>query len=154
MSTNRVIGVDNRLPWHFSSDLKRFKQITMGKPLLMGRKTHDSIGRPLPGRLNIVLTSDHAYQAPGCTVVHSLEEALKAAGDADELMVIGGASLYERLLPEADRLYLTQIEREFSGDTFFPQIDWQAWREIERIDVADDPTVFFRYSYRTLERRS
>ena len=153
MSSNRVIGVDNRLPWHFSSDLQRFKRITMGKPLLMGRCTHESIGRPLPGRQNIVLTTDAGYRAEGCTVVHSLEDALRAADDAEELMVIGGASLYERLLPKADRLYLTLIEREFSGDTFFPQIDWADWTEVERISISDDPSVFFRYSYRTLERK-
>jgi dihydrofolate reductase len=154
MSSNRVIGVDNRLPWHFSSDLQRFKRITMGKPLLMGRKTHESIGRPLPGRQNIVLTSDTGYEAPGCTVVHSLDEAIAAAGNAEELMVIGGATLYDRLLPAADRIYLTLIEREFAGDTFFPQIDWQEWEETERVNVVDDPSVFFRYSYRLLNRKA
>ncbi|NJD05179.1 MAG: type 3 dihydrofolate reductase [Methylococcaceae bacterium] len=153
MSSNRVIGVDNRLPWHFSADLQRFKRITMGKPILMGRHTHESIGRPLPGRHNIVLTTDPDYQAAGCTVVHSLEAAFEAAGSEPELMVIGGSALYERLLPRADRLYLTLIDREFTGDTFFPEFLWEDWQEVERVAVDNDPTVFFHYRFVVLDRR-
>jgi dihydrofolate reductase len=153
MGENRVIGVDNRMPWHLSADLKRFKRITMGKPLVMGRRTHESIGRPLPGRKNIVLTSDPAYAAPGCVVVHSLEDALEEA-DADEVMVIGGSSLYEKLLPKADRLYLTLIHRTFAGDTFFPQLKWDDWTEIERLDVEDDPDSGLSYSFLVLERKT
>ncbi|MGX2028634.1 MULTISPECIES: dihydrofolate reductase [Methylocaldum] len=153
MGENRVIGVDNRMPWHLSADLKRFKQITMGKPLVMGRRTHESIGRPLPGRKNIVLTSDRAYVAPGCVVVHTLRDALGEA-DADEVMVIGGSSLYETLLPKADRLYLTLIHREFVGDTFFPEFEWKEWSEIERLDVTDDPDSGLSYSFLVLERKA
>lgn len=153
MGENRVIGVDNRMPWHLSADLKRFKRITMGKPLIMGRRTHESIGRPLPGRKNIVLTSDPAYVAPGCVVVHSLEDALEEA-DTDEVMVIGGSTLYEKLLPKADRLYLTLIHRTFAGDTFFPQLKWSEWTEIERLDAEDDPDSGPSYSFLILERKT
>ncbi len=152
LSANRVIGVDNRMPWHLSADLKRFKAITLGKPLLMGRKTHESIGRPLPGRHNIVLTTDPGYRAEGCSVAHSLDEAMDLAGDADELMVIGGASLYETFLPQADRLYLTLIEREFEGDTYFPAFSPEDWREVESKTVADDTNVDFTYRFLVLQR--
>jgi dihydrofolate reductase len=152
MGENRVIGVDNRMPWHLSADLKRFRQITLGKPIVMGRKTHESIGRPLPGRKNIVLTSDRSYGAPGCTVVHGLDEALREA-DAEEVMVIGGSSLYQEFLPQADRLYLTLIHREFPGDTFFPEFDWAAWREVAREDVDEDPASGLSYSFLVLERK-
>jgi dihydrofolate reductase len=152
MGANRVIGADNRMPWHLSADLKRFRQITMGRPILMGRKTHQSIGRPLPGRQNIVLTSDPAYRAPGCAVVHDLDAALSEA-EGEELMVIGGAALYRALLPRADRLYLTLIHREFAGDVFFPEFEPGEWRERSREDVADDPDSGLSYSFVVLERR-
>lgn len=153
MSKNRVIGVDNRLPWHLSADLKRFKGITMGKPILMGRKTHESIGRPLPGRTNIVLSSDPAYRAQACVVVHSVEEALRAAADAEELMIIGGSSLYQCFLPKAERMYITLIGREFTGDALFPAFAVEEWKELERVDVNDDASVDFPYSFLVLERR-
>lgn len=153
MGENRVIGVDNRMPWHLPADLKRFRQITMGKPILMGRRTHESIGRPLPGRKNIVLTADRRYTAAGCTVVHDLDEALREAEAAgDEAMVIGGAALYREFLPRAERLYLTLIHRAFDGDTFFPEFDWREWRETAREDVADDPESGLSYSFLVLER--
>ena len=122
MAENRVIGVDNRMPWHLSADLKRFRKITSGNPIVMGRKTHESIGRPLPDRVNIVLTRDSSYQALGCIVVHNLEQAMRAAGEAAELMVVGGAGLYREFLPLADRIYLTLIHRAFDGDTFFQAV--------------------------------
>lgn len=153
MGENRVIGVENRMPWHLSADLRRFRQITMGKPLLMGRRTHESIGRPLPGRKNIVLTSDREYIAPGCVVVHAIADALREAA-ADEIMVIGGSSLYEKLLPTAVRIYLTLIHHEFAGDTFFPEFDWTEWSEIERLDVTDDPESGLSYSFLVLERKT
>jgi dihydrofolate reductase len=153
MSRNRVIGSDNRLPWHLSADLKRFKAITMGKPILMGRKTHESIGRPLPGRTNIVLTGNPGYHAPGCLVVSSLGEAMDAAQGCEELMIIGGSSLYRRFLTDADRLYLTLIDQDFSGDTFFPEFDPADWVEVAREDVPDDPQAAFKYSFLILERR-
>ena len=151
MGENRVIGANNQMPWHLSADLKRFRQITMGKPMLMGRKTHESIGRPLPGRKNIVLTANPDYQAAGCVVVHSLDEALQEA-DAEELMVIGGAALYRECLPLAERLYLTLIHREFAGDTFFPEFDPAAWRETAREDIDHDPDSGLSYSFVTLDR--
>jgi len=154
LSSNRVIGKDNRLPWHLSADLKRFKAITWGKPILMGRKTHESIGRPLPGRKNIVLSSDPNYRTEGCTTVHSLTEAMEMAGEAEELFIIGGSSLYERFLPEADRLYLTLIEREFEGDSYFPPFLFEDWWVVESEIVTDDPSVDYTYQFLVLEKHS
>ena len=147
MTESRIIGKDQRLPWHLPADLKRFRQLTLGKPILMGRKTHESIGKPLPGRENLVLTTDMGYLAAGCTVVHSLSEALDSAGNATELMVIGGAALYREFLPRADRLYVTLIHRSFEGDTVFPEIDWEDWRETERTTVNDDAQSGCKYSF-------
>ncbi|MCP5196213.1 MAG: type 3 dihydrofolate reductase [Gammaproteobacteria bacterium] len=128
LSHNRVIGRDNRLPWRLPADLRFFKQTTMGKPLLMGRRTWESIGQPLPGRRMIVLSRDSAYHAPGCVVVRSLDKALELAGVVPEIIVIGGASLYAQTLPLAKRLYLTLVEAEISGDTWFPEWDRQNWQ--------------------------
>lgn len=152
MARNRAIGLAGGMPWHLSADLKRFRRITLGKPIIMGRKTHESIGRPLPGRRNIVLTSDRGYAAPGCTVVHDLDSAL-AAADGEETMIIGGAALYADCLPKADRLYLTLIHQDFAGDTFFPEFDRDDWCEVERTDVDDDAESGLRYSFLVLERR-
>ncbi len=140
------------MPWHLSADLKRFKAITWGKPILMGRKTYESIGCPLPGRKNIVLTTNPAYCASGCEVAHTLNEAMDLAGDADELMVIGGATLYDSFLPEADRLYLTIIERYFEGDTFFPEFSLEDWRIVDCETISADPSVDFTYRFLVLER--
>jgi dihydrofolate reductase len=152
MADNHVIGHNNRLPWHLPADLKHFRAITLGKPVLMGRKTWESIGRPLPGRTNIVITRNADYLAADCVVVHSLDEALRAAGSAAEVMVIGGAELYRQALPQADTLYLTLVHGEFEGDTRFP--DWQPddWRETERIDHGPDDRNPHAYSFITLER--
>lgn len=152
MGENRVIGVDNRMPWHLPQDLKRFRSITMGKPILMGRKTHEAIGRTLPGRENIVLSSDTGYRAEGCTLVHGVAEALAAARDAPELMVIGGAALYREFLPRAERLYLTLIHQTFHGDTFFPEFDRSDWRVIEREDVLEVEPGGLKYSFVDLEK--
>jgi dihydrofolate reductase len=154
MAKNRVIGADNRLPWHLSADLKRFRKITLGKPVLMGRKTFESIGRPLPGRKNLVLTRTPHFEAPGCLVVHSIAEAIREAGDAPELMVIGGASLYAECLPSADTLYLTLIDQTFAGDTFFPPIRDEDWLECERQEVTDDPAFASPYRFLVLKRRT
>lgn len=151
MADNRVIGHENRLPWHLPADLKHFKQITMGKPILMGRKTFESIGRPLPGRTNIVITRDESYTAEGCVVVHSIEAALKAA-DSEEVMVIGGAEFYQQALPHADTLYLTLVEGEFEGDTFFPELDDEEWREVERSGFDADEKNPHAYSFVRLDR--
>ena len=152
MGNNRVIGVDNRMPWHLSADLKRFRRITWGKPILMGRRTHESIGKPLPGRENIVLTTDADYRTEGCKVVHSPAEALQITRDAPEVMVIGGAALYRSFLPLAHRLYLTLIHQDFPGDTFFPDIDWTQWHETAREDVTTDESGL-AYSFIDYERR-
>jgi len=127
LTRNRVIGRDQRLPWRLPADLRFFKQTTMGKPLLMGRRTWESIGRPLPGRWMMVLTGHPGYSAPGCTVAHSLDEALTLAGPVPEIMVIGGAILYAQTLPLAARLYLTLIETELPGDAWFPEWERQEW---------------------------
>lgn len=151
MASNRVIGSDNKMPWHLSADLKKFKQITLGSPIVMGRKTFESIGRPLPGRTNIIISRNPAYQQAGCMVANSLDAALAmGCASADEIFIIGGAALYEALLPRADKLYLTLIHSPFEGDTLFPAIDFKQWSECERTDIDDDPTVAFSYSFLTL----
>lgn len=151
MAENRVIGRDNTLPWRLSADLKRFRAITMGKPVVMGRKTFESIGRPLDGRRNIVVTRSADFHPQGVTVVGSVDEALAQAGDL-EAMVIGGASIYEQTLPLADRMYLTEIHAAFDGDTRFPDYDPAQWRETERSDVAAGVDAEFGYAFVILER--
>ncbi len=152
MGRNRVIGINNTLPWRLPADLMHFKQITLGKPVLMGRKTHESIGKPLPGRINIILSSDHHYQAPGCMVVHSIEAALAAADGHAEVMVIGGASFYQQLLPRADRLHLTLIDEDFNGDAWFPEIQDSQWQEVARVDHGPDDANPYHYRFLTLQR--
>ncbi|MCA1804849.1 MAG: type 3 dihydrofolate reductase [Xanthomonadaceae bacterium] len=151
MARNGVIGKDNQLPWRLPADLRHFKAVTMGKPIIMGRKTFDSIGRPLPGRTNIVVTRDSAYQAEGCLVAHSIEAALAAAGDVEEVMIIGGADFYRQLLPRADRIYLTLIDAEIEGDTRFPELDAARWRERSREQHAPDEQNPYPYSFIVLE---
>jgi len=153
MAENRVIGRDNALPWHLPADLRHFKTLTLGKPVLMGRRTYESIGRPLPGRQNIVLTKDTGFQAPGCDICTSLEQALALAGNADEVMVIGGGALYEELLVRADRIYMTEIYASIEGDTWFPAMDSATWREVAREQYAADEKNPLGYSFVTLERR-
>jgi dihydrofolate reductase len=131
MARNRVIGRDNQLPWRLPADLAFFKRVTMGHPVIMGRRTYESIGKPLPGRLNIVVTRQPGYEAPGCTVAHSLDEAYRAAGGAEAVSVIGGSALFEEALRDADAIYLTEVEAEVPGDVFFPPFDRRQWRETE-----------------------
>lgn len=152
MGKNRVIGVDNALPWHLSGDLKYFKATTLGKPIVMGRKTYDSIGRALPGRLNLVITRDPAWRADGVTAVTSLEAALRAAGDAAEVMVIGGAQIYALALPLADRLYITEVDAAPAGDALFPALEPSQWRQLERQPAVTEPGQP-AYQFVTLERR-
>jgi len=141
------------MPWHLSADLKKFKKITMGSPVLMGRKTHESIGKPLPGRTNIIVSRNLEYRQDGCMVVNDLETALKKGCEsANEVFVIGGSDLYEALLPIADAIYLTIINREFQGDAFFPDLDLNDWSEVEREDIKDDPDAAFSYSFLKLEK--
>lgn len=128
MANDRVIGVDNQLPWHLPEDLKHFKAVTLGKPIIMGRKTWDSIGRPLPGRRNIVVTRQADWQAAGAEVVHSLPEALASVGDVAEACVIGGGELFAQALPVAHKMELTLIALDVAGDAWFPQWDEDAWQ--------------------------
>jgi dihydrofolate reductase len=131
MSENGVIGNHNVLPWHLPEELKYFREKTRDKPVIMGRKTFESMGcKPLPNRLNIILTHALRFTALDCKVVHSVEDALKAAGDCEEIMVIGGAEIYEAFLPLASRIYLTVIHQTYAGDTVFPTVDWFAWQII------------------------
>jgi dihydrofolate reductase len=125
----------------------------MGKPLIMGRKTHESIGRPLPGRKNIILTQSQEFKAEGCTVVHSLEEALLAAGEVDEVMIMGGSGIYDQSLDRANRLYITEVHADVSGDVYFPEFDGGEWVEIEREDHSADDKNDFDYSFVVKERK-
>ena len=134
MAENRVIGRNNDLPWKIPEDLKHFKALTMGKPIIMGRKTFESIGRPLPGRTNIVITRNDDWDAEGVNIVDTVEAAIDEAAEegAEEAMIIGGAAIYEQTLDLADRIYLTEVMDEFEGDTFFPDLDEGQWGEVER----------------------
>ena len=152
MARNRVIGRDNQLPWRLPADLKHFKAITIGKPVIMGRKTYESIGRPLPERTNIVVTRDPAYRADGCVVVNSADAAIEAAGEVDEVMIIGGGQIYEQMLARADRLYLTEVQEDVEGDAWFPAFDRSQWRELEREDHQPDDRNPHAYRFLVLER--
>ena len=152
MGENRVIGINNQLPWHLPNDLKHFKKITLHKPIIMGRKTFESIGKPLPDRENIIVTRDKNYTAPNCIVVHSLEEALDQI-EAPEVIIIGGAKMYEQALRIATTLYITIIHQAFQGDTFFPEINQDDWKEIAREDYEADEHNDYDYSFVTLNRR-
>ena len=153
VARNGVIGRDNQLPWRLPDDLKYFKQVTLGHPVIMGRRTFQSIGKPLAGRKNIVITRDRDFQAPGCVVVHSLDQAWKSADDADEACVIGGTSLFEETLPTADVIHLTEVEAEVEGDTYFPPFDRAQWREIEIARHAADERHAYPFRIVRLERR-
>lgn len=155
MASNRVIGDQGQMPWHLSADLKKFRKITTGFPIIMGRKTYQSIGKPLPNRTNIIISRDADYSPEGCLVFNDLNKALiHACQLADQVFVIGGSTLYDALLPVADMLYLTQIYQEFAGDTWFPEFDSNEWLEVEREDIHDDPSVSFSYSFSQLLRNT
>lgn len=153
MARNRVIGRDNGLPWRLSEDLKRFKATTLGKPLLMGRKTFESIGKPLPGRRNIVLTRDRAWHAQGLDVVRSVEAALQLARGAPELAVIGGAEIYRLTLPIAHRIQLTRVEADIAGDTLFPALDMTEWSEVQAGAHPADERNQYPVTFVVLDRR-
>lgn len=161
MAHDRVIGLDNQMPWHLPADLAHFKRVTLGKPVLMGRKTFESIGRPLPGRRNLVISRNPDYQADGVEVIDSVEAALAllAAGDVasgeavGELMVIGGGHLYAQLLPSADRLYLTRIDLAVEGDTRFPAFDEGQWQLVESESHPADEKNAYPYRFETWQRR-
>jgi dihydrofolate reductase len=148
----RVIGKDGRLPWKLPDDMKRVRETTMGKPLIMGRRTFESIGRALPGRTNIVLTRDAGFAREGVLVAHTPEEALALAADAPEVIVFGGADVFARFLPEADRIYLTEVDADVGGDTFFPELDAGDWREVERRDHPADERHPYAFRFVTLDR--
>lgn len=152
MAENRVIGRDNSLPWRLPADLKHFKALTIGKPIVMGRKTWESLPGLLPDRHHIVITGNESYRAEGCSVVHSVEEALAAAGDAPEVMVVGGAAFYQQMLPLAQRLYLTLVQAEVEGDAWFPAYDADNWRELEREHHTADERNPYAYTFLTLQR--
>ena len=154
VARNGVIGRDNALPWRLPADMAHFKRVTMGHPIVMGRRTWESIGKPLAGRKNIVVTHQPDYQAPGCTVVHSLEEAWSAAGDADEVCVIGGTTLFEESLPLADRIHLTEVEAEVEGDTLLPPFDRGEWDEREVQRHPADARHAYPFRILVLERRA
>lgn len=148
----RAIGKDNRLPWRLPDDMKHVRQVTIGKPLIMGRRTWDSIGRPLPGRTSIVLTRDRDFRCDGCLVARTADEALKLAGAAPEVIVFGGARVFEEFLPLADRIYLTEVETEVDADTYFPKLDPADWREVERMRHSADERHPYAFSFVTLDR--
>jgi len=145
VSTNNVIGVDGGLPWRLPEDLRKFKSITMGKPMIMGRATFESIGRALPGRRSIVLSRQAGFVAAGCDVVTSPGQALEIAGDVEEVMVIGGGNIYEQFLPMTDRIYLTRVDAHIDGDTWFPALDPGEWQVVdsEAFPTGDDRTYGF-----------
>lgn len=154
LGRNRAIGYQNQLPWRLPADLQRFKQLTMGHHMLMGRKTFESIGRPLPGRTSIIITRQPGYKAEGCLIVHSLEDAItlaKSRGE-QEAFVIGGADIYAQALPLADRMYLTWVEAEPEADAFFPTFDESAWEIIEETTFAADEKHPYAMRFVTLRR--
>jgi dihydrofolate reductase len=141
MDENRAIGKDNDLPWYLPNDLKHFKKTTMGKPIVMGRKTYESIGKPLPGRENIVVTRDQSYEAEGTTIVHSVDEVLQL--NAEEICVIGGSEIFKQFLPVADRLYITEIHHTFDADTYFPELSADEWKEVSRTEgIVDEKNKY------------
>lgn len=153
MGKNRVIGIKNSLPWKLPADMKWFREQTMGKPIVMGRKTFESFGaKPLPGRTNIIITHDTNYATNACIVVHSIEDAIEASNNADEIMIIGGTSLYSQMLARTDRIYMTYIHHEFEGDSWFPEYNEKDWHEIKRIDCTADEKNRYDYSFVVLER--
>ena len=160
MAENRVIGRNNELPWHIPEDLKYFKKITTGHPILMGRKTFESIGRPLPNRINIVITANSQWSAKGVIVCHDIEEAMRVAArqaavmDVEYCMVIGGARLYRQILDRADRLYLTLIHAKFEGDTTFPAVVKSDWIEVSRIENLTETGNTPGYSFIVLDRKN
>ena len=152
LAANRVIGRNNALPWRLPADLKRFKALTMGHPVLMGRRTHESIGRPLPGRRNLIITRNRGYSAPGCEILHSLDAAIAACRGDSEIFIIGGAELYRESLARAHCLEFTEIRAEFEGDAWFPEFSMAQWRETAREIHADEAGISFRYDFVRYER--
>jgi dihydrofolate reductase len=154
IADDNVIGIENRLPWKLPADMRWFRLHTLGKPIVMGRKTFESFGgKPLPDRTNIVVTSDTDYKADGALVAHSIDEALKLAGDVDEVMIIGGDSFYRQMLPRADLFYLTQVHGKFEADAWFPEFDLNEWKELERTEYPADEANPYACSFIVLQRK-
>ena len=154
VAENGVIGVNNALPWRLPTDLKRFRTLTSGHHVIMGRKTCESLGQPLSGRVNLVVSRNPSFHAEGFIVLRSVETALSAAAEDEEVFVIGGASLYCQTLPRVNRIYLTVVHAEFTGDTRFPNFNGDDWQELERVKYAPDPRHACAYSFVTLERKA
>lgn len=152
MAKNRVIGVNNTLPWHLPADLKHFKELTMGHHIIMGRKTYESIGKPLPGRSSVVVTRNANYVPAGVIVVNSLAAAIAACGNDKEIFVIGGAELYRQAITLADRIYLTEIDADFSGDAYFMEIDHKLWKVAGRDSHAPDEKNQYPYHFVIYDR--
>jgi len=153
MAKNRTIGVNNTLPWRCPEDLKHFKTLTMGHHMIMGRKTFDSIGKPLPGRTTVVITRNPELKIEGCIIAHSLQQALAACAGDEEIFIVGGADLYAQALPIADRLYLTEIQQSVEGDAHFPVFDTQEWREVKRDSRHQDTPQPLDYHFVTYHLR-
>ena len=153
MSENRVIGRDGNIPWHVSSDLKRFKKITIGHPMIMGRKTWESLGKSLPGRTSIVLTRNADYEAEGASVVHDLDAAIAQAPQSDEVFVVGGADIYRLAMPRVDRMYLTVVHAAITGDTYFPDFDESLWEVREHTQHEAGERDDYPHSFLVMERR-
>lgn len=147
MANNRVIGKDNQMPWHLPADLQHFKKVTLGKPIIMGRKTYESIGRPLPGRLNIVISSNAEYKLEGCETVTSVEDAYKLVENEEEVFIIGGGRLYGELINQVDKLYLTFIDLDVEGDTHFPDYEKLDIKEISREKHTKDEKNPYNYEF-------
>ena len=154
VADNGVIGRENTLPWHLPEDLNRFKRLTMGKPMIMGRRTFESIGKPLPGRLNIVVTRDSNYRREGVEVVHGTDAALEAAAGAPEVMVIGGAELFRRFLPRAGRIHLTRVHGNIEGDVMWPALDIREWDVVERERHEADDRHAHAMTFEVWEKRT
>ena len=151
LDKNRLIGADNGMPWHLPADFKHFKEITMGKPVVMGRKTFESIGKPLPGRQNIVI-SRNGFSADGITSVNSIDAALHSVGDIEEVMIIGGANIYHQMIDKADRMYLTHVDAECKGDAWFPEIEASSWNIVNQLFVQKDEKNNFNFNIISYER--
>jgi dihydrofolate reductase len=154
MAENRVIGINNTLPWRLPADLRHFRQLTTGHHVIMGRRNYESIGSPLPDRTNIIVTRNPSYQAPGCQVKHSLVDALQNTQNDPEVFIIGGAEIYRQAIGDADRIYLTLVHAEISGDTFFPELDARKWHEISRTRHEADEKNPYAYSFVTYDRKN
>jgi dihydrofolate reductase len=154
LSENNVVGINNQLPWHLSADLKRLKSITMGHHLIMGRKTFESIGKPLPGRTNVIITHNKEYKAEGAVVVSSVKEALETAKNDSEAFIFGGGEVFKETLPMVNKIYMTKIHQTFNGDTFFPELKSNEWKETFREEHQPDEKNQYRYSFINLERVS